>query len=118
MPLVNCPECEKPISDRATFCPKCGFPLNNNSIELETKRLVDNGQILAAIKYYRERTNCSLKESKDRVDLLKDVNLPRNNRKSGFIILIVILLIIWASSTDLEKTLDLLRQLFSPFINP
>lgn len=27
MPLVNCPECKKQISDAATQCPHCGYPL-------------------------------------------------------------------------------------------
>lgn len=27
MPLVNCPECNKEISDKAKTCPNCGFPL-------------------------------------------------------------------------------------------
>ncbi|MCT4228664.1 zinc ribbon domain-containing protein [Elizabethkingia anophelis] len=28
MPLVNCPECQKQVSDKATSCPNCGHPLN------------------------------------------------------------------------------------------
>lgn len=27
MALVNCPECNKEISDKASSCPNCGFPL-------------------------------------------------------------------------------------------
>ena len=30
MALVNCPECDSSISDQATSCPKCGFPLQGN----------------------------------------------------------------------------------------
>lgn len=26
MPLMPCPECERPISDRAPACPHCGWP--------------------------------------------------------------------------------------------
>lgn len=29
MALINCPECGKEISDKATTCIHCGFPLNN-----------------------------------------------------------------------------------------
>lgn len=29
MALINCPECNKEISDKASFCPHCGYPLNN-----------------------------------------------------------------------------------------
>ncbi len=32
MALINCPECKKEISDRATSCPNCGFPLQEESV--------------------------------------------------------------------------------------
>lgn len=28
MPLVNCPECGKQVSDAASACPHCGYPLS------------------------------------------------------------------------------------------
>ena len=31
MPLINCPECGKQVSDKAPACPNCGFPLNSIS---------------------------------------------------------------------------------------
>lgn len=31
MALIECPECGASISDKATNCIKCGYPLNNNS---------------------------------------------------------------------------------------
>ena len=31
MPLINCPECGKQVSDKAPTCPNCGFPLNDIS---------------------------------------------------------------------------------------
>ncbi len=30
MALINCPECNKEISDRVQACPNCGFPLSEN----------------------------------------------------------------------------------------
>ncbi len=27
MPLINCPECEKPVSSEAHACPTCGYPV-------------------------------------------------------------------------------------------
>ncbi len=30
MALIKCPECGKEISDKAVFCPNCGFPLSEN----------------------------------------------------------------------------------------
>ena len=34
MSLINCPECNKEISDKATNCPHCGNPIN------ETKTII------------------------------------------------------------------------------
>jgi uncharacterized membrane protein YvbJ len=31
MALIQCPECEKEISDKVKACPHCGFPFENNS---------------------------------------------------------------------------------------
>lgn len=30
MPLINCPECQKDISNKAKNCPNCGFPLKQS----------------------------------------------------------------------------------------
>ena len=50
--LVKCPECELQISDKAIFCPHCGFPIQKGSItpitssKTHTKRLPNGfGQI-------------------------------------------------------------------------
>ena len=41
MALIKCPECGKQISNKATSCPDCGFPMNTtkdvNGIENEVK---------------------------------------------------------------------------------
>lgn len=34
MALINCPECGKEISDKATACPNCGFPVKNASTNI------------------------------------------------------------------------------------
>lgn len=31
MALINCPECNKEISDKATVCPNCGYPIQKQS---------------------------------------------------------------------------------------
>lgn len=37
MPLINCPECGKQISDSAAACPHCGYPLSSlPSIEVRS----------------------------------------------------------------------------------
>lgn len=49
MALVNCPECNKEISDLAEFCPHCGFPFSKKKsievlkeIEITEQEKVDN----------------------------------------------------------------------------
>lgn len=32
MALINCPECNKQISDKATACPNCGYPINEKQL--------------------------------------------------------------------------------------
>lgn len=34
MALINCPECNKEISDKASNCPNCGCPINNDKYHL------------------------------------------------------------------------------------
>ena len=40
MPLIQCPECDKKVSDRAELCPHCGLPANyfNTSIKLDVSK--------------------------------------------------------------------------------
>jgi len=32
MALINCPECQKEISDKTKNCPHCGYPFENNPV--------------------------------------------------------------------------------------
>lgn len=36
MALINCPECNKEISEKANTCPSCGFPIGNIDNQLST----------------------------------------------------------------------------------
>ena len=31
MAIINCPECNNSVSDRADTCPNCAYPINKNS---------------------------------------------------------------------------------------
>lgn len=44
MALIKCPECGKEISDKASSCPSCGYPINNTEIETEQDRINIRGK--------------------------------------------------------------------------
>ena len=37
MAMINCPECGKKISSEAEKCPNCGFPIDKNSISIQSQ---------------------------------------------------------------------------------
>lgn len=39
MALICCPECAKEVSNKANSCPNCGFPLQDNAVDLEQNQL-------------------------------------------------------------------------------
>lgn len=41
MALINCPECNHQVSDEATICPNCGYPLYKNLNENTKKKDVE-----------------------------------------------------------------------------
>lgn len=44
MALIKCPECEKEISDKASSCPSCGYPINKTEVETEQDRVNVRGK--------------------------------------------------------------------------
>ncbi|AQW91280.1 zinc ribbon domain-containing protein [Elizabethkingia anophelis] len=38
MPLINCPECQKQVSDKATSCPNCGHPLSPTQVAQQPQK--------------------------------------------------------------------------------
>lgn len=42
MALINCPECNRVVSDKANSCPNCGYPLLSQQVTLSsTAQLLD-----------------------------------------------------------------------------
>lgn len=78
MALINCPECEKEISDKVKNCPHCGYPLTDDTpqkVEVTGVNIKDNSKrkivigvavitVLALIAY-GIITSINLKRSKD-----------------------------------------------------
>ncbi len=57
MALINCPECNKQVSDKATSCPNCGMPLSSNdTLQRKGKRtflkIATLFTLLGVIGYY------------------------------------------------------------------
>ncbi|SHO50614.1 zinc-ribbon domain-containing protein [Anaerocolumna xylanovorans] len=89
MALINCPECNKEISDKAASCPNCGYPIakdesdksksiyNFNGQQYDVSQiqwLVEQGQIIQAIKEFRVLTGAGLAEAKNAVDRMPRVS--------------------------------------------
>jgi len=39
MSLINCPECKKAISNKATACPNCGYPIKSTTTNLQIQQI-------------------------------------------------------------------------------
>lgn len=84
MALINCPECNKEISDKAVSCPNCGYPMktdesksaysyNGQQYDIsQIQWLLEQGEPIKEIKEFRILTGAGLAEAKNAID-----NLPR-----------------------------------------
>lgn len=90
MALINCPECNKQVSDKAKVCIHCGFPLLNNvdvnnlecevSIsdeQLETIYIDCNQKRIQMVQKVSEMTGWDLIKSKNRVDTFWNNKFPQ-----------------------------------------
>jgi hypothetical protein len=54
MPLINCPDCGKPVSPSAKACPTCGYPVAEKTAEqeqpVEAGDRTPQGKLLAEVK--------------------------------------------------------------------
>ena len=83
--LINCPECNKQISDKATQCIHCGFPLKeylkNDDIDKEIlKKYINDDKIGSATKYVAKTLNISLYDAKKYIqDFAEKENCKKSN---------------------------------------
>ena len=89
MALINCPECGKEVSDRASACIHCGFPLSEvkssavvSDEPQETRLVIENipngsQKQVPAIEVICDITGMSFKEAKSLVE--KDVVIVKDN---------------------------------------
>lgn len=74
MSLINCPECEKEISDKSEKCIHCGYPIRVtpfiheliNGVDVDLCFLQDNSlSQVKKINLIREKSGCDLITAKD-----------------------------------------------------
>ena len=94
MALINCPECNREISDKAVTCPHCGYPLNIGNESSSISQTANsyavifykiNGNKTEIIKKIKEVMNISLYDAKTKVDnfpsiLSRNISLNEGNR--------------------------------------
>lgn len=83
MALIECPECKKEISDKATSCPNCGYPISQqNTLKSYTVILNDCGlDKVKVIKRIREINSMDLLPAKriaDSVPTIFSYDIARN----------------------------------------
>ena len=60
MALINCPECNKEISDKAIACPNCGFPIQEMIQKLNKTKFSPTGMNVCPKcgKFYSSKERC------------------------------------------------------------
>ena len=53
MPLINCPDCGRKVSDQATICPDCGRPIAGNNASLDSLSVGDETPIELTSKRFK-----------------------------------------------------------------
>lgn len=72
MGLFKCPDCESNISDRGSFCPHCGCPVNKGTIaesKDKEKRKLEQEKKLMERKLVKERKMLELKLAKEKEEM-------------------------------------------------
>lgn len=85
MALINCPECGRQVSDKATTCIHCGYPLSSEATTTPSnlfKVIIPNNvpNKLTAVKITKDVTGLSLADAKKLIDstepiIVTDVDL-------------------------------------------
>lgn len=79
MALINCPECNKEISDKANSCPNCGYPINSKQTIEDCKydvvitNLLDSCDKIKLIGNIRGVKGWGLAETKNAIEDLPNI---------------------------------------------
>ncbi len=71
--MPKCRICDHDVHSSISHCPQCGAPVDKPSADLEqqVRLLLDQGQKIAAVKLYKDRTGAGLAEAKQAVEALQ-----------------------------------------------
>lgn len=82
--LINCPECNKEISDKSKTCIYCGFPLNTNNIclvngkEYDLSFLLNNSEYIDKLVKFVQLTDCYFGDSSDEITkIIENNKIPK-----------------------------------------
>lgn len=86
MALIPCPECGKMISDKAKFCPACGYPLQATFYNDQESLLYNNCDLQSsspdslniALNHAKDFLEVGAISKKGMIDLLKYVGYPED----------------------------------------
>jgi hypothetical protein len=71
---MECPQCKNPLSvQNASVCEWCGSDISNSNENIDNDILIQikKNNMLAAVKLYKDRNNCSLFDAKQAIDKIK-----------------------------------------------
>ena len=54
MALIQCPECELQVSDKALSCPHCGYPLNEKGFQTDSEVSLKSKGEISEIRLWQE----------------------------------------------------------------
>lgn len=115
MALINCPECNKDVSDTALSCPHCGFRVANYIEELNRKRCaLEKEQETKRLLEMKQRERNAKKEKKAVIKQMKSTYLKQNHKKSLWIFValvpcsVIMVLLPYISSYIERKQLGLI----------
>jgi hypothetical protein len=92
MTLVPCPECQKMISERAVFCPSCGFPLSLPNLYSMTQQNENNSEDSVPKHFLRSNP---MKISPQQLTASKQFNISSEENET------------WGNKPRLRETLHL-----------